>query len=252
MATLLVIMKSVSLDLVGCSLRPVVQIWGHLCKVQFKDWEIWKLNPKRIPMNPKRTPMLLFKIFAFSWCSSCICYFASLIPARSLWVSLGTAMRDERMEQQCELYPSLHHAGLELSIVGCHSWETSAPRAPGAAASQCSNEQCPEALKNRAHEERDLLVGDSIINFLRKKLSIWNVVNSAFTFCTMFGWQDQLQNFWTEYVNSKFLNVLKFQATAALCNCLPIFNDVSIFWYLCTWCKMFWNRIVKQNFFSFC
>lgn len=62
MATLLVIMKSVSLDLVGCSLRPVVQIWGHLCKVQFKDWEIWKLNPKRIPMNPKRTPMLLFKI----------------------------------------------------------------------------------------------------------------------------------------------------------------------------------------------
>lgn len=106
MAALLVIMKSLSLDLVGCSMRPVVQIWGHLCKVQFKDWEIWKFNPKRIPMNPKRTPMLYFKIFAFSWVSGCICYFASVIPAWSLWVSLRTAMRDKQMEQQCELYPS--------------------------------------------------------------------------------------------------------------------------------------------------
>lgn len=54
MATLLVIMKLVSLDLMGYSIRPVVQIWGHSCKVQLKDWEIWKFNLKWIAMNLKR------------------------------------------------------------------------------------------------------------------------------------------------------------------------------------------------------
>lgn len=37
MVTLLVITKSGSLDLVGCNVKAVAQIWGHASKVQFND-----------------------------------------------------------------------------------------------------------------------------------------------------------------------------------------------------------------------
>lgn len=37
MVILLLITKSATLDLVSSSIKAVVQIWGHLSKVQFKD-----------------------------------------------------------------------------------------------------------------------------------------------------------------------------------------------------------------------
>lgn len=228
----------------------MVQIWGHLCKVQFKDWEIWNFSLKRIPMNLERTLQNICLFLGFK-------LHLLVCQSDASTITLGEPEDSKERWKDGAATWAVSHAVLELKILGYHSWETSAPvlqsRNEHSALSLCTGQGSRgKKAKSRAHEERDLTVGQSNIFFLRKQLNIWDVVNTKFTFCTMLGCQDQLQNLWTEYVNLKFLNMLKFQATAALCNCLPIFSDVSIFWYLCTWCKMFWKRTVKQNFLSFC
>lgn len=126
MVTLLVIMKSVSLeDLVGCSIRVVVQIWGHLSKVQFKDWAIWKLalNTPLPPQVVLQNICLLlgFKLYFF------------LCQSDSNTVTLGEP-KERELGQKGEIngwssnvscIPVCTNAVHELKIMGHRSRETS-------------------------------------------------------------------------------------------------------------------------------
>lgn len=167
-ATLLVVMKYVSLYLVGYSIRSVVQIWGHLCKFRFKDWEIWKFSLKKISMNLERTLQSICLFLGFK-------LHLLVCQSDSSTVTLGEPEDSKGRWKDGAATWAASHAVLELKILGYHSWETSAPvlqsrKEHSALSLGTGQDSGGKKAKSRAHEERDITVGQSNINFFKKAI----------------------------------------------------------------------------------